>query len=368
MPCSPISRWPTTSPSGCAASHAPIGPDAGAEWLEVVGLPGHGDRYPHELSGGERQRVALARALAPRPRLMLLDEPFASLDPNLRGRLRTEITDVLRLTGTPALFVTHDQADALTVGDRVAVMRAGRIEQLGRPDEVFHRPTNRFVAGFMGEAAFLPVDDDRRTELGPLPARQVIPPRAELVVRPDDITIVTDPDAAPDVAATVVAAEFRGPTRAYTLRLPSGAVVVSTQPHDTHLDVGAGVRVALSPGEHAVIPRPDDSDETEADPKPHIETLPDLGARSIGTSLTTSPPSPVDPGVSERRRTVIATGRRPGARTDQPIGRRARTAGSRPAISQPTAPAATGVPMTMIARSSLGSGVRLVMRPAANAR
>jgi iron(III) transport system ATP-binding protein len=228
-----------------------------AEWLDVIGLPGHGDRYPHELSGGERQRVALARALAPRPRLMLLDEPFASLDPNLRGRLRTEVIDVLRLTGTPALFVTHDQADALTVGDRVAVMQDGHIEQLGRPDEVFHRPANRFVAGFMGEAAFLPVDNDRRTELGPLPVDRMIPPRAELVVRPDDITIVTDPGA-PGVAATVVAAEFRGPTRAYTLRLPSGALVVSTQPHDAHFDVGAGVLVALSPGEHAVIPGADD--------------------------------------------------------------------------------------------------------------
>jgi ABC-type Fe3+/spermidine/putrescine transport system ATPase subunit/mannose-6-phosphate isomerase-like protein (cupin superfamily) len=133
------------------------------DWLEIVGLAGHGSRYPHELSGGERQRVALARALAPRPRLMLLDEPFASLDPNLRRRLRREIVDVLRRTRTPALFVTHDQTDALTIGDRVAVMCRGRIEQVGEPDAVFHRPINRFVAGFMGEATFFPVDpEDRR--------------------------------------------------------------------------------------------------------------------------------------------------------------------------------------------------------------
>ena len=235
-----------------------------AEWLEIVGMPGHGERYPHELSGGERQRIALARALAPRPRLMLLDEPFASLDPNLRGRLRTEITDVLRMTGTPALFVTHDQTDALTIGNRVAVMRAGHIEQMGPPDEVFHHPVNRFVAGFIGEAAFLPVDDEHRTELGPLPAQKVVPPRAQLVVRPGDLTIVTDPDA-PGVPATIVATEFRGATRAYTLRLPSGAIVSSTQPHDTHFDPGVGVRVALSPGEHALIPGSEPNHETALD-------------------------------------------------------------------------------------------------------
>ena len=112
----------------------------GDHWLDVIGLAQHGRRYPHELSGGERQRVALARALAPEPRLVLLDEPFASLDPNLRIRLRADIVAILRSTGTPALFVTHDQAEALSIGDRVAVMRDGRIEQDGPPDDVYHRP------------------------------------------------------------------------------------------------------------------------------------------------------------------------------------------------------------------------------------
>ena len=185
---------------------------------------------------------------------MLLDEPFASLDPNLRGRLRTEIVEVLRLTGTPALLVTHDQADALTIGDRVAVMRAGRIEQLGRPDDVFHRPANRFVAGFMGEAVFLPVDGGRRTELGPLDGDQPIDSGAQLVVRPDGVTIVSDP-AAPGVPTTVVAAEFRGATRTYTLRLPSGTLLLCTQPHTIQLELGSEVRVSLRPGEHAVVRR-----------------------------------------------------------------------------------------------------------------
>ena len=142
----------------------------------MIGLAEHGRRYPHELSGGERQRVALARALAPEPRLVLLDEPFASLDPTLRIRLRADIVAILRSTGTPALFVTHDQAEALSIGDRVAVMRAGRIEQDGAPDDVYHRPANRFVAGFIDETAFLPVTAGT-TELGPVEAADWRVPR-----------------------------------------------------------------------------------------------------------------------------------------------------------------------------------------------
>ena len=132
----------------------------------MIGLEGNGNRYPHELSGGERQRVALARALAPHPRLMLLDEPFASLDPNLRMQIRADVVELLHQTGTAAVFVTHDQAEALSVGDRIAVIRAGQIEQVGTPDVVFHRPGNRFVAGFMGPAAFLELDSTSTTELG----------------------------------------------------------------------------------------------------------------------------------------------------------------------------------------------------------
>jgi iron(III) transport system ATP-binding protein len=224
------------------------------DWLEIVGLAGHGGRYPHELSGGERQRVALARALAPRPQLMLLDEPFASLDPNLRRRLRREIVDVLRRARTPALFVTHDQTDALTIGDRVAVMRRGRIEQVGAPDDVFHRPVNRFVARFIGEATLLPVDlEGHCTELGPVPADQTVHAGAELVVRPDDVAISIDPSAA-GVKATVVAVEFQGPTRTYSLRLPSGTVVLCTQPHDTVLDVGTEVVASVVAGHHSLVP------------------------------------------------------------------------------------------------------------------
>ena len=226
-------------------------------WLAVVGLSGHGDRYPHELSGGERQRIALARALAPEPSLMLLDEPFASLDPNLRAQIRTDVVDILRSTGTPAVFVTHDQVEALAIGDRVAVMRAGRIEQFGTPEDVFHRPHNLFVAGFMGEASFLPIDEtDGDTELGPLTGRQTVLPGAILVVRPDDVMTDVDLTAA-GVEATVVAAEFRGPTWCYTLRLPRGTLVRSAQPHTTRLDIGTRVRASIVPGHHTVVPAGD---------------------------------------------------------------------------------------------------------------
>jgi iron(III) transport system ATP-binding protein len=215
-------------------------------WLDVIGLSGHGDRYPHELSGGERQRVALARALAPEPRLVLLDEPFASLDPNLRTRLRADIVAILRAAGTPTLFVTHDQAEALTVGDRVAVMRAGRIEQIGSAADVYHRPTTRFVAGFMGEASFLPVRDGA-SELGPLD--HAAPDGALVVVRPHAVELADD-----GTKASVVGGEFQGPTWTYVLRLTSGAEVQALVPYTVELHPGEVVRIRLRPGPHAVVP------------------------------------------------------------------------------------------------------------------
>jgi iron(III) transport system ATP-binding protein len=218
-------------------------------WLDVIGLAGHGARYPHELSGGERQRVALARALAPQPRLMLLDEPFASLDPNLRADLREEIVGLLRATRTPAVFVTHDQVEALAVGDRVAVMRAGRVEQFDDPETVFHRPTSRFVASFIGEAAFVAVEGEGMTELGPIVVDGPVAAGSVVVVRPDELLLVSG-----GVEAEVLASEFRGPSRSYHLRLPSGAELHASQPHGVKLVPGDRVGVSLGPGPHAVLP------------------------------------------------------------------------------------------------------------------
>ena len=129
------------------------------ELLELVRLPGLAKRYPHELSGGEQQRIALARALAPQPPVVLLDEPFANLDASLRDSLRSDVITALRERRTSAILVTHDRDEALLVGDRVAVMRDGRILQVDRPERVYEEPVDRFVAGFLGHAAFLPSED-----------------------------------------------------------------------------------------------------------------------------------------------------------------------------------------------------------------
>lgn len=121
-------------------------------YLELVGLSGFENRYPSQLSGGERQRVALARALAPEPKLLLLDEPFSNLDPSLRREMREEISVILRRVGTTALMVTHDTEDALIVGDRIVIVRDGKIEQLGSPQEVYQNPANTYCAQLFGPA------------------------------------------------------------------------------------------------------------------------------------------------------------------------------------------------------------------------
>jgi iron(III) transport system ATP-binding protein len=140
------------------------------EVLELVGLSGFADRYPHELSGGQQQRVALARALAPSPRLILLDEPLSNLDVQVRLRLRQELREILKSSHTSAIFVTHDQEEALSIADRVAVMRGGQLEQFGTPEEIYGKPISKFVAEFVTQANFLPVwqDGDRNlaTDLG----------------------------------------------------------------------------------------------------------------------------------------------------------------------------------------------------------
>ena len=152
-------------------------PARAAEMLELVGLAEFAERYPHELSGGEAQRVALARALAPDPATVLLDEPFSNLDQNLRASLRAQLRETLRAAGTAAVFVTHDREEALSLADRIAVMRDGQIEQLGTPAELYHHPASRFVAAFVGHANFLPgakaagsaAAPTADTPIGPLP-------------------------------------------------------------------------------------------------------------------------------------------------------------------------------------------------------
>ena len=213
-----------------------------AEMLDLVGLGGYAQRYPHELSGGERQRIALARALAPGPSLMLLDEPFASLDPNLRAQIRHDVVEILRSTATPAVFVTHDQGEALAIGDRIAVMSAGCIVQIDTPQHVFHAPVDRFVAAFMGEADFLS-GDDLRTDLD---LADVV---GDVMARPDDIEFSVDPDG----TAWVTALEFRGSAWSCTLQLASGATVRSTHSHIERVELGTTVSPRLVLG-HRLVP------------------------------------------------------------------------------------------------------------------
>ncbi|NJO54549.1 MAG: sulfate ABC transporter ATP-binding protein [Bacteroidales bacterium] len=132
--------------------------DRVADLLDLVQLPGLGQRYPSQLSGGQRQRVALARALAVDPKVLLLDEPFGALDAQVRRDLRRWLRDIHEKTGHTTLFVTHDQDEALEIADRVAILNQGRLEQIGTPDEVYEHPATAFVAGFIGEAARLPVE------------------------------------------------------------------------------------------------------------------------------------------------------------------------------------------------------------------
>jgi len=219
------------------------------EMLELVGLPQHGRRYPHELSGGERQRVALARALAPDPGLMLFDEPFASIDHNLRVRLRADVVAALRATGTAALFVTHDQAEALAIGDRVAVLRAGQVVQCDVPSAVFHRPADQFVAAFMGDAGFLPIQrggKESNTVLGPLQGE--VADNAVAMVRPDDIVFTTGPGD-----ALVETVEYRGSDWLLSVRLSDGSTVPAIASHLDAPEAGTSGQVALVAGHRQVV-------------------------------------------------------------------------------------------------------------------
>ena len=225
------------------------------ELLELIGLAGRGKRYPHEVSGGQQQRVALARALAPRPRLLLLDEPFSNLDVELRERLSQEVRSILKQSGCTAILVTHDQHEAFAVADKVGVMRAGRIEQWDAPYKLYHQPETRYVADFIGQGAFLPgkaIDNFTvQLELGALQSRSPIDFQdaapMQVLLRPDD---VIHDDASP-LTAEVVNRVFRGAEFLYTLRLASGAEVLSLVPSHHNHAIGERIGIRLD-ADHVV--------------------------------------------------------------------------------------------------------------------
>jgi iron(III) transport system ATP-binding protein len=227
------------------------------EVLDLVGLGHAGTRAPHELSGGQQQRVALARALAPQPRLMLLDEPFSSLDVDLRERLAQEVRGILKSLQITALFVTHDQLEAFAIGDVIGVMNRGVLEQWDDAYTLYHRPATRFVADFIGHGVFTPAQIVAagggtivRTPLGDLsdtlecPLPDAFPDGlCDVLLRADDI--VHD-DAAP-VKARIERKAFRGSEFLYTLRLASGEQVMAHVPshHDHHVGEWIGIRAQV---------------------------------------------------------------------------------------------------------------------------
>jgi iron(III) transport system ATP-binding protein len=227
------------------------------QMLDLVGLGHAAKRAPHQLSGGQQQRVALARALAPGPRLLLLDEPFSSLDVDLRERLAQEVRVILKDSGTTALLVTHDQLEAFAVGDVIGVMNQGRLEQWDDAYSLYHRPASRFVAGFIGHGVFAPArivacehGNCVETPLGelhdvgncPVPGAYPLG-ECDVLLRADDI--VHD-DTSP-VKALIERKAFRGSEFLYTLKLPSGERVLAHVPshHDHQVGEWVGIRAEV---------------------------------------------------------------------------------------------------------------------------
>lgn len=224
---------------------------------ELVGLSALLRKFPHELSGGQQQRVALARALAPRPELLLLDEPFSNLDVDLRERLSLEVREIIKASGATAVLVTHDQHEAFSMADEIGILHEGRIQQWAPPYELYHRPANRFVADFVGQGVFLPArvagPDRIEIELGMLhgAAAAATGAEVEVLLRPDD---VVHDDAAP-TRAEVLHKAFRGADILYTLRLESGRKVLALVPshHNHALGEKIGIRLGV---DHVVAFQP----------------------------------------------------------------------------------------------------------------
>ena len=215
------------------------------ESLRLVGLENHDERFPHELSGGEQQRVALARALAPEPDVVLLDEPFSSLDAPTRERMRRELRQIIHRAGVTAVFVTHDQAEALAIADLVAVMRDGAVVQFGTPDEVYAHPVSPWVGSFLGDALLLDGVARRgaiETPLGAVGAELVDGTAVQVMVRPE--WVLPTPDA--DGSGRVTDREFYGHDQRVEIRLASGTTVEALVSGRVPIQIGDRVDVEIS--------------------------------------------------------------------------------------------------------------------------
>lgn len=219
-----------------------------AEAIGQVGLSGLEKRYPHELSGGQQQRVALARALAPQPALILLDEPLSNLDVQVRSHLRQEIRSILKTTGSTAIFVTHDQEEALSISDRVAVMNQGRLEQLATPERLYNEPATRYVADFVTQGNFLPAMYDGKgwkTAIGTLILSRSDEPIcdcAEVMIRQQDIRLEPDETG----AIVVVDRQFLGRDHRYCIQTSSGTRLQVLSAMKPVLEIGTRVKIRVN--------------------------------------------------------------------------------------------------------------------------
>ena len=226
------------------------------EMLAIVGMPAYAQAYPHQLSGGQQQRIALARALAPRPTILLLDEPFSNMDVDLREQLAREVRSILKQENNTAVLVTHDQNEAFAMADQICVVNEGNILQQGSGYDLYHRPNSRFVADFIGQGVIIPATVETantvKTELGRISGDSMIDAApgtvVDVLIRPDDV--VHDDNARE--SAIVVEKAFRGANFLYFLRMDSGVEVMCLAPshHDHRINERIGIRLVL---DHLVI-------------------------------------------------------------------------------------------------------------------
>ncbi|GIH94103.1 ATP-binding cassette domain-containing protein [Planobispora siamensis] len=306
-----------------------------AELLELVGLPEHGGRYPHELSGGQQQRVALARALALEPRVLLLDEPLSALDAKVRVTLREEIRRLQLDLGITTIFVTHDQEEALSIADRVAVLRDGRLEQVGPPAEVYDRPATPFVAEFVGTMNHIPgrlstgsgtsgvsegsgtsatsgTSGAEVTVLGrPMPVDGPVPgsPEVDVLVRPEAVIVTPEPDG----RALVVASSFRGSSARLRVRLgdaPDDLEILADVPGHDAVRLAPGTQVTVTLVQRPVLVSPRSTPAVHPaspDPAATPPTSPDSTA-SPAVPSTSQDPAATPPAPSpEAAPTLTAT-------------------------------------------------------------
>jgi iron(III) transport system ATP-binding protein len=238
------------------------------ELLALIGLPDAGKSWPHELSGGQQQRIALARALAPRPRLLLMDEPFSSLDVSLRADLAREVRRILRHEQMTAILVTHDQMEAFAMADEIGVLQRGQLMQWDSGYNLYHRPANRFIARFVGQGALIggtvTGPNEVLTAVGEIASREALGTAkgtsVDVLMRPDDLRCVELADA--DVTGVITARDFRGAEYLYTIELDNGERVLSLAHSHERYDVGERVGLALDT-RHLIIFAEQDHTETQ---------------------------------------------------------------------------------------------------------